>query len=624
MAPTPGGEPPSGNPVYDRLGNISHYTDEQGNRLPPQQLAPEPTSLGVGAEEIRAMSVPELKDLAQRHGLPASGRKGDLYKTIEESFNADGTRRTTLDNSRYGDTYKQPFSIEGNRLPPEQGGAGGASAPPPNQPPPPPPGGGNVPPPQNPDPFAYSGKLTKTDVLNAAERIGVKVPRAVVGNKVEQGIAGGLSAIPYAGTPIVNAYERGVEQIGKAAARTVNELGSPGAEIAGEGAKGDILKWLGKTSGAELNDVYAGVNKMLRDGVTGELTATRKIVQQLQSEMAASTSTTAQPAIKMVEDAVTRPGGLSFQGLQALRTDVGARLDAAKVAPEPGTSIPALKRLYGGLSEDLRGVVRKAGGERAGQAYDQAETLAADIAKKRQSLQKIVGFKGEVGEEAVVKKLMQLASTNTADAGRLKLAQHVMGDEAWGNVSAEIGSRMGLDASTGVFSGDRFLTAYGKLSDAGKEALFGPAKQAFDDIALVASKFRELNKLGNPSGTGRVNAVMHLITSPIGAAAGVAGMLEPMSLVGSTAGFGLVYGGGRRLAWYLAAPATAGKAGGLIKAYYGVEKAFDKGARVLAVHEEVLQRSIKALALAAAKETGESAADIEARLTAQINQIRRK
>jgi hypothetical protein len=278
-----------------------------------------------------------------------------------------------------------------------------------------------------------------------------------------------------------------------------------------------------------------------------------------------------------------------------------------------------LKRLYGALSTDLRAAVYKAGGTTALTAFDKANDLAKGVAKKRDQLAKIVGLKGDVSAEKVVERFSQMAGARAGDMARLRMAREVIGDTQWGHIGAELVNRMGVNPQTNAFSGNRFMTEYGKMSDAGKKVLFGSAKQALDDIALVASKFQELEKLGNPSGTGRVNAVMAIITQPIATAGAI------MAPVTTAATAGGVFAGlqtGRRLAWYLAKPAVAGKAGGLLKAYYGVESAFDKSARILAAREEALGRSIRAYAAAVARETGQSSDDIEAAITQQIKDIR--
>ena len=466
---------------------------------------------------------------------------------------------------------------------------------------------------------------SNAEVIDAAKRIDVPLLRAMVGNRVEQGLAGGLSAIPYAGTPIVNAFERGRQALGDAAARTVSTLGQPGTELAGGNARDAMVKWVSKQTADELNKLYKGLGKKLKPGVTRPLEETRKVAAQIQREMAESTSVTPQPALNMVDEALQRREGLSFNGVLDLRTDVIRRLDAAKISPEAGTDMAALKRLKTALTKDLQATVEKAGGKTALDEFKQVNDTARRVIKERKSIERIVGPKGDAGEGAVINRVTQMASTTGQNLDRLRIAKKAMGNQAWNDMAAEISNRMGIDTATGQWSHNRFMTAYGKLSDAGKSELFGAAKPMFDDIATVSSKFKELEKLGNPSGTGRVNAVMKLITNP-GALLGggaAAYMANPALAIGAGVPTLTGFAAGRRMAWYLASPPGARQAGKLIKSYYGVESALKKGGEALVRNEEALDSSIRSFAAGLAADTGQSAAEVEKNLRDAIAHIRR-
>lgn len=147
----------------------------------------------------------------------------------------------------------------------------------------------------------------------------------------------------------------------------------------------------------------------------------------------------------------------------------------------------------------------------------------------------------------------------------------------------------------------------------------------FDDIATVAGKYRELPRLGNHSGTGRVDAVLKLIMHPASllGMVGTAGAMAPAAtMLGAlpvTAGFRA----GRSLAWYLSKPQTAGQAGKLLKSYFAVEHAFGSGVSVIAQREQALAQTIRNFALATAQETGDNADDVERALKEKIEAIRR-
>lgn len=519
-------------------------------------------------------------------------------------------------------------------IPPAASSEGGAppSPPPPGgvEPPPappsaPPPGGE---PPVTPPQFAFKTVPGKNEVLDAAERLGIDIPEAVVAKPANQQIAAAIQGIPGGGK-IKTAIEKGVEDIGARAAQEVNKLGSPGIESAGESAKGGILDWIGSTSKKEANALYEGLNSTIDQKVTRPLKATAALDEEFKGQMLQSTAPAQAKARELVSEALARPEGLNVQGLRDLRTYVGDQLDWANLNSDPSKA--SLKRLYGALTQDLRATVRRAGGNSAMAAFDRAEAEHARISGVRRELQKIVGVKGDVGEEAVVNKML------TMPVSRLQHMKNVLGADAFGDAAAEIASRMGMNKSTGLFSHDRYLTAYGKMSEARKQLLFGESKRAFDDIALVATKFNELTGKFNRSNTAYANFAIGLLTNlnkPMTGAAQIAGGVG--AIVGGAPGAGvgalLPYigkGAGmaaiRRVSGNLASPAVANRAARIAKSLYNVESAsaFDRGARAIAAKEATLQASIKAYAATVARETGQDAAAIEASINKQIDDIRK-
>jgi hypothetical protein len=572
-----------------------------------------------------------VKSVAKRQGISAPG--------ISESV---VTPRRALENKSMGAVRRRDVepaapaaASSAAELPPAATGEGGTKPPlppvgvePPPAPPSPPspPSGGEPPAGQ---PFAFKTAPNKDQVLDAAERLGIDIPEAVVAKPANQQIAAGIQGIPGGGK-IKAAIEKGVEDLGARHAEEVNKLGSPGIESAGEGAKTGVLNWIGSTSKKEANALYEGLDSLIDPNVKRPLKATASVDAEFKSRMQESTAPAQAKAREMVSEALARPEGLTVQGLRDLRTHVGDQLDWANLNSDPSKG--SLKRLYGALTQDLRAAVQKAGGNGALSAFDRSEAEYTRIAGVRQELQKIVGVKGDVGEEAVVNKVL------TMPLSRLQQMRKVLGEEHWGDIAAEIASRMGLNKGTGQFSHDRYLTAYGKMSEARKQLLFGESKRAFDDIALVATKFNELTSKFNRSNTAYANFVIGLLTnlnkSMVGAAqvaGGVgailggapgAGVGALMPYVGKGAGMAAI----RRVSSNLARPAVANRAARVAKSLYNVESAsaFDRGARAIASKEATLQASIKAYAATLARETGQSADDIERQITTQIQDLRSK
>ncbi len=523
-------------------------------------------------------------------------------------------RRVLRDESGAGPVYggsnagpnvsKGPFVQPG-------GGAGGGSSPPPQPPAPPPPGGGG----KGPMP------PTRDDVIAAGERQGVTVPRMIAGSETQKDVAAALAGIPYSGAPVKMAYDKGLQQLSAARDAAGDVLGAPGVERAGMGAKQGILDWVRKTSDDYLKGKYDEVYSGVSPDVTRPLSATRSVVQQLQKQMQASTSKSAAPAINLLEEALARPEGLSAKGLAELRSDIGRRIDAAKVVPD--ASEAAYKRLYPALTADLQETIKAAGGPKALQAWNTANREAKIVAIKRKRLAQVVGSNEEaLSAEKVLERINSLATAKGGNLRNLRLTKEVIGDKDWGNVGSELVSRLGVNPKNGQFSADRFLTAYGKMGEDGKSLVFGSAKSALDDIAILSRKFHDLDSRFNKSNTGKVTAMLKLLNNPYAATANLAtAFVNPVSAFTLGGQFGGM-AAGRRVAWALAQPATAKKASSLLKAYYGAESVAQITGKLAAKNEQALAASIRAYATEIARQSGGNADEINASLSEHIKNIR--
>jgi len=452
------------------------------------------------------------------------------------------------------------------------------------------------------------------DALAAASRLGIDMPRAVGGGRLARSVAGPLSAIPYAGAPIERAYQRGLAGLGGKVDELVSERGTPGAAVAGGDVKAGAMDWIKRQSADLMEEAYAPLERRIKPDTRIDLNNTRSAVQALQERAAESTSVTAAPAIKIVEEAVTRPGGLTFKGLKELRTDIGARLEAASIVPEAGTSMPALKRLYGALTDDMEALAKK---HRAGKMLREVNRTAADIASRREELQKIVGRQGDVAPEGVVAKVASLAGTKgTANIQRLELLLESIPEQARGNLAAEFMNRLGRNPKDGSFSAARYTTDYGKYSESAKSMIFGDAKQALDDLVTVARQYEALEAKFNRSNTGSVNALMEYILKPGATAAAVGSAIAaPVASAGAGA-LGLSgLTAGRHMANYLAKPAVAGAATKLFKAHVQRQRAILSGNRGAAASgRDAVAAAAAEYAQARSQETGESERAIARRL----------
>jgi len=348
-----------------------------------------------------------------------------------------------------------------------------------------------------------AGQRAGQEVVEAAERIGVPVPRAIASDSTAiQRSAQGVRNVPFAGEPMVRATTEMVEGLGRAADDVTGALGSGDRLSAGNAASTAIKDWITGGSRKLVNRAYDDVEKAIAPNVVTPLDATRKVAADIMASRSNSMIQGESRALAEITPAL-QSQGLNYAGIKGLRTRIGEMLDNG-ILPD-GMSGGELKRIYGALSDDLKSAAERAGGARGLALFERANRLNAAVAGRRESLAKIVGVNGDAPAEAVFDKLLRYAGQKGgADMQRLAQARRAIGDD-WGEISSAVVSRLGRDAE-GQFSPQRFVTDWGKLSEAGKSVLFSDRahRQALDDIYKVSSRAAEnFRKFGNPSGTAQ-------------------------------------------------------------------------------------------------------------------------
>ena len=387
-------------------------------------------------------------------------------------------------------------------------------------------------------------------VVAAADRLSttgspVQIPRAVATDNMSIQQAGAATSnVPVAGTPLVKAAERTISQLGTKADEVSQGFGS-GKSVAeaGDTARTAVKDWITGESAANASKLYNRVDSLVDPNVKTPLLNTRDTIADIAAKRSAAGLSSGK-ATDAVLEAVQRNEGLTYDGVKTLRTSIGEDM-ARGILPE-GVSAGELKNIYGALTKDLEASVQAAGGEKASAALSRANQYYRLISDRREALAKIVGSDGNAPAETVLGRIEAMAgSTSRADISKLAQARKAIGADDWNELASTIVSRLGRDVE-GQFSPQRFITAYGKISDAGKNVLFrsgGKSELAghLDDIAKVSSRFKELQKFANPSGTARAG---------FGGLIGAGAFAEPLTTLTTVLG-------GRVLAVALAKPASA-------------------------------------------------------------------
>lgn len=324
-----------------------------------------------------------------------------------------------------------------------------------------------------------------------------------------------LGQIPHFGQFLRRSADRTVEDIGRRMDDIAQVGTRPGRTASNDQLRDTLHHWQDRTSRDLMKRAYDAVDSHItQPRRTTPLTNTQRLVREIRREQSRSTSRAPDSALALVEEAVNRPGGLTYDGLKRLRTEeIGERMSGA-IAPEPGTSQPTLKRLYGALTSDLERAVRRAGGRPALAAWHAANNEARLINNRRDMLARIIGVRGEASPDAVANRMLNLAKdTNAGSAGMLGNARDALtqatvggGTQVWDDMVSNVIARMGRDpgSPTRQFSPDRFLTSYGKISEQGRRNLFGPLNDDLAALSRLSEAHRNLMRQGNPSGTGGV------------------------------------------------------------------------------------------------------------------------
>lgn len=369
-------------------------------------------------------------------------------------------------------------------------------------------------------------------VVQAGENLGVTIPRAVATDNTAVQRAGQvLRNVPFSGDKIVKATQGTVEQLGTVADNISGTLGSGDIVNAGIAAGGGIRNWITGKSSAAVKTAYDAVDNAVNPNVATPLASTQAKVSEILAQRQSSRISDPGTAVKFVIDAVQDPQGLTYQGIKGLRTRVGEMLDNPSLMPA-GTSQAELRQIYGSLTNDLQASVANSGGPQAEKLWQRANSLNKAVMDRRAELSKIVGKDGGASDEQVFGRIQQLAAGGTkGDIDLLLKARRAMSSSEWDEVGSGIVANMGRDPS-GNFTPDRFVTAWGKLSDNGKQALFQPAhRQALEDIQTISQRLQKVGKMfGNPSGTAQNVA---------GASIGAGLIADPITTMATVIGGGI-------------------------------------------------------------------------------------
>ncbi|HDH1049738.1 TPA: hypothetical protein PIL23_002670 [Staphylococcus aureus] len=343
-------------------------------------------------------------------------------------------------------------------------------------------------------------------VAQAAERVGVDLPRAVTSDTLGAQQAGKLAAnVPLAGLPLRKASQTAIQQMDDVMTASRAGYGSGNPATAGAAIREGVTEAI--KSGPikqRVNALYDKVDNLVDPTAVGPMPNTQRLASAIEARRV-NGALPQSAKVAELEEALSRKG-MNYEGIKDLRSYFGEMLDGSKVIPD-GLGQKEVKQIYGALSDDMRLIIARAGGPEGLAAYKQAEKAAAKWSQVREDLQRVLNLKSE---EAIFSKVIDAASSRrSADLQLLGRVRGAVGPEKWNEVASALIEKLGR-APDGTFSPDRLLgpSGLGGLSEAGKKILFRSTGQmshadAIDDIATIAKRWKSLNQFANPSGTGQ-------------------------------------------------------------------------------------------------------------------------
>jgi hypothetical protein len=423
------------------------------------------------------------------------------------------------------------------------------------------------------------------EIVEAGGRMGVPVPNALATDStLLRSGAQTARNIPGAGEFMDDAVKTFRTDMDTAATRVGNMASSSGV-LKDRVAIGEGLKKAAMATSDDLDDKADEAYKVLRAAIHPDkpVDVTAKVAPLLDSIMkrrAAAGEGELGGYLTVAADLMTRPGGVTFNGLQRARSQLGKAIDWDEA--RGGMSVGDLKLLYGDMTEALKLAARKASknqkrGNRAVNLLVDADKRYQETADITRSLSRDLG--DNVPAERAVDKILTMASdASGGNIEKLRALKQAVGGNNFKDLSGYLIDRMGRNKAS-EFSGPIFVTNLEKMSPAAKREIFADPKiaAAVEDLRKLSEAFKRSDAFTNTSQTGRTTGALAL---------GAAVWADPLTGIASALG-------ARTFAKMMSKPATAQSLGqwakttaklqgGLEKGTIGSARAFEKMSKVYA------------------------------------------
>jgi hypothetical protein len=351
-------------------------------------------------------------------------------------------------------------------------------------------------------------KPGQREFVDAAERQGLDYMAADIPGATTSRMATSVSKMTLGGIPIA---ERAKKIIDAAAAKKteIARSLSPANDVqqGGQAIKRGTSEWSGATkdrSGAMHDAIPIPKDRPAVTGNTNDALA--DINAGLSSNQSLS-EMIADPTMQAYQRALEN-GGLSWADMKKFRSYIGEQ--AGKPSVSQTMSKADLKKLYAGLSEDMRATAT-AEGPKALKAFERANDFTRGMERRREEvLTSLLGKNYDKSDEQAFNQIMNWSRKDTGDWMKLGRAMRSLPENEANSVRAVVIDRLGMarkggqDAGGEVFSPSEFMTQWNGLDKRAKSILFqGEQRKAMDDLATYFDGLKGASQdFANTSRTG--------------------------------------------------------------------------------------------------------------------------
>ena len=350
------------------------------------------------------------------------------------------------------------------------------------------------------------------EFVAAADRLGLDYMAADIPNATGSRFATSLSKMTLGGVPITDRARKLVDAAAEAKTNIARSL-APKSDVqgAGQAAKRGLSQWEAgaKTKSAQMHEAVP-----IPADRAAEMGNTRAALADINAGLSSNkalSSEIADPAMVRFQQALEGEG-LNWADMKRFRTYIGEQV--GKPSIEQKMSKSDLRKLYAGLSEDMRATA-KAEGPKALAAFERANSYTRGMEQRREEvLTSILGKGYDKGDEASFNQVMNWAKLDSGDWAKLGRAMRSLPEEDANIVRAQIIDRLGMarkgaqDANAEVFSPSEYMTQWNALDKRAKNVLFqGPQRKALEDLATYFDGVKTASQqFANTSRTGLINS----------------------------------------------------------------------------------------------------------------------